>query len=258
MFSLLKSLVRQGPASALRDYWRQRRAIRHFWRWSRDDEKRLTFYRQFVQRGDLVFDVGANMGNRAKIFSQLGARVIAVEPQTACADFLSAAYRGHDNFTLVRKALGTTVGTANMLISNDHVISSLSPSWVNAVRSSGRFTHCEWNRTQNVPVDTLDNLIAEFGTPVFIKVDVEGYESNVIAGLSQPVIALSFEFTPEYFDNTALCIDHLCKLGDVAFQISLGESMDFYLQEWVSGPDARTALSEIPAEAFGDVYARFD
>jgi hypothetical protein len=43
--------------------------------------KRLTFYRNFIRNGDLCFDIGANIGTRTEAFLELGAKVVAVEPQ---------------------------------------------------------------------------------------------------------------------------------------------------------------------------------
>ncbi len=39
------------------------------------------FYSQFIRPGDLVFDIGANRGDRTEVFVQMGARVVAAEPQ---------------------------------------------------------------------------------------------------------------------------------------------------------------------------------
>jgi predicted RNA methylase len=63
---------------------RRRRDLKSLSAWNSVDQRRSEFYSQFVSSGDLVFDVGANVGNRSKIFSRLGARVIAFEPQPAC------------------------------------------------------------------------------------------------------------------------------------------------------------------------------
>ncbi|MDP7014212.1 MAG: FkbM family methyltransferase [Pirellulaceae bacterium] len=240
----------------LADPLKTRRQMRRFRKWSDQDEKRLDFYRQFVAAGDIVFDVGANLGNRAKIFSKLGATVVAIEPQGECADFLRMAFRHAANFHLVRKALGASPGQAEMLVCNAHTISSLSPEWVRRVKESGRFEDYEWDRTEAVQIDTLDNLIAEYGRPAFIKIDVEGFEDQVVAGLSTPVRAISLEFAPEYIEGTHRCIEHLCRIGECRFQVSLGESMEFLLPNWVTAEEVRSTLAEMPPMAFGDLYAR--
>ena len=49
---------------------------------------RTAFYKQFIDQNDLVFDVGANEGNRVQPFLACYARVIAVEPQPSCIDIL--------------------------------------------------------------------------------------------------------------------------------------------------------------------------
>ena len=61
--------------------------------WTKDDQKKLKFYSQFIKKGDLVFDVGANLGNRTKIFLKLGARVVAIEPQPFCMSRLKSFYQ---------------------------------------------------------------------------------------------------------------------------------------------------------------------
>lgn len=262
MNRLLRSIARRTPLYAAYRRYAERRcwrlARRRFREWSGDDQQRLDFYRRFVVAGDVVFDVGANLGNRAKVFHRLGAVVVAVEPQPSCADFLAEMFRGTPDVHLVRTALGATPGEAEMLICGAHTISSLSREWINSVVSSGRFADHVWNRTELVPVDTLDNLVARYGMPSFVKIDVEGFEDQVVAGLSRPVPAMSMEFTPEYMAGSLRCIDHLAGIGDVRFQYSLGESMAFALPDWVGVDAIRGALAAVPAEAFGDIYAVFE
>ncbi len=231
---------------------------RRFWDWSPEEQARLDFYRQFIEPGDTVFDVGANLGNRAKAFFKLGANVVAVEPQRECTKFLEAVFPRGTNFHLVRKALGASVGEAEMLVSNANTISSLAPSWIHAVKESGRFSDYEWNRSEKVSVDTLDNLLARYGRPSFVKIDVEGFEYEVICGLSRTVGALSLEFTPEYIQNTFKCIERLCRISVPRFQISLRESMQFLLPGWVSAHEIGRYLSDVEPSAFGELYVRYD
>lgn len=221
-------------------------------------EKMRALYSQFVKQGDLCFDVGANIGNRTEVFLELGARVIAVEPQIDCAQQLEIKYAGYDIVTVVKKALGKQAGTLPMFISNINPISSLSSEWISSVRNSGRFSMFEWNSGTPVEITTLDTLIAQYGKPAFCKIDVEGYEYEVLQGLSQPIEALSFEFTPEILEPAVNCISYLNRLGDYCFNISLKESMELSLPEWV---DIKEIINHLPFHSsditlFGDIYAR--
>jgi len=65
-------------------------------KWTEGDAKMARFYSQFVGAGDLVFGVGANMGNRAKIFLHLGCRVVCVEPQPDCVGVLRSSFKRAD------------------------------------------------------------------------------------------------------------------------------------------------------------------
>lgn len=235
---------------------RLRIAARDFWKWSDDDEKRAGFYRQFIRPGDLVFDVGANMGNRAKVFHRLGANVVAFEPQQGCYNFLRDVFQGKDRIRLVNRALGATAGTTQLLVADADILSSLSPGWIEAVQKSGRFRGCSWDRRENVAVTTLDQAIGEFGSPAFLKIDVEGYESEVVRGLSTPVTCLSVEFTAEFIANTLQCIDHLGSLGPLEGRLSYGESMEFSTASWLSTEAVKQELIHLDKLQWGDCYLR--
>jgi FkbM family methyltransferase len=217
------------------------------------------FYSQFLKVGDMCFDVGANIGNRTDIFIKLGANVVAVEPQDACAAYLEKRYF-NKNVRLIKKALGDKEGVASMQISRSTTISSLSKDWISTVKNSGRFNNLIWDKTAIVSVTTLDKLIGQYGLPVFCKIDVEGFEYNVLKGLSRPIKYISFEFIPEYIDSTVKCINHLSSLGLVKFNYTIGEYMHFHMQEWVGPSDMCSILTNMHKDnvTFGDVYSRFD
>ena len=223
------------------------------------DREMVQFYSHFVRPGGLCFDVGANIGNRVKIFLNLGARVVAIEPQDACINILKQQFGKNQNCELIQTALGASEGKAEMLISDANTISSLSPEWIKSVKASGRFSEYTWDKKQTISITTLDTLIGKYGQPSFIKIDVEGFEFEVVSGLSKPVKFLSFEFTPEFLESTRSVISHLQHLGDARFNYCLGESMELKLPEWVDAATIKKILSGFEGDTtvFGDVYVRF-
>jgi FkbM family methyltransferase len=226
-------------------------------RFTKQDKNKLLFYYRFIKPGDLCFDVGANIGNRTKVFSQLGASVVAVEPQVECVEKLKTLFKNDKRVMIVNKAVGDTVGTAEIFISDMTVLSSLSKEWIEAVKSSGRFGENKWDQKFIVSVTTLDNLIEQYGTPAFIKIDVEGFEYQVLKGLTRPVKFISLEFTPEIIDSALCCVDYLSELGNIRLNYSLGESMTLSLKKWVSPQKLKEILVEYKGDhkIFGDIYA---
>ncbi len=155
------------------------------------------FYGQFIEPGDLCFDIGAHVGNRVFAWSRLGARIVAVEPQPACLAILRRLYGGARGVTLVDQAVGAAPGRQTLRISRAHpTVTTLSQRWIEAVGASTGFAGVAWEEEIGVEVTTLDALIARFGPPAFCKIDIEGYEGEALAGLTQPLRALSFEFVP--------------------------------------------------------------
>jgi FkbM family methyltransferase len=224
----------------------------------RQSQRMCEFYRVFVDPQDLCLDIGANLGNRSRVFLQLGARVVAAEPQPYCARVLRAKFGRNRRFTLVEKAVGSAKGEAEMSVGDVHTVATLDKDWRDRTTASGRFPSSSWTRTITVEVTTVDMIISEHGIPRFCKIDVEGFELEVLRGLSTPLASLSFEFTaPEEKDKALACLARLETLGRYVYNYSLAESMTLAMPEWLPEPVFRDILSGMhDKETWGDVYAR--
>lgn len=214
------------------------------------------FYRPLLPPDPLCFDIGAHVGDRINVFRSLGARVVAVEPQPLPARWLAWAHGQDPGVTLVRAALGAAAGEAVLQINRHNpTLSTLANGWTAALSRSGRFADQQWDGRVPVPVLTLDRLIEQHGRPDFCKIDAEGSEPDILRGLSQPLPLLSFEFLPETPAATAACLDRLMALGDVRFNLCLGESARWQFKGWIPGVDLRQWLKSAPKQG-GDIYAR--
>ncbi len=218
------------------------------------------FYSQFVSRGDLVFDLGAHAGNRTRAFAAIGCRVVAVEPQPDFARVLRLLSRRSPNVEVIEAAVGEAAGRTSLLISErTPTVTTIATAWHEVRRREPDFSHVTWNRQIEIDTNTLDLLIERFGMPAFVKIDVEGAEPGVLAGLGRPVRALSFEYLPRALDYARVCVERLAALGVYRYTWSCGESYRLAHDEWMDGGGLCAALESPDAQRRpGDVYARLD
>ncbi|MFX1274387.1 MAG: FkbM family methyltransferase [Promethearchaeota archaeon] len=223
----------------------------------KEKQKIISFYSSFIGKDDLCFDIGANIGNITNYLLKVGAKVICVEPVKKCQDKLYYKFGKNKNIIIVGKALGEKEGTNQILISEGaESISTFSEKWINEGRFSGKF---KWNSSEQVEMTTLDNLISKYGKPKFCKIDVEGYESEVIKGLSKPIPIICFEFTKEFLEDVEKNIEFLKTLGKVKFNFVIGASFNFYFKNLVDSNLILNTLKKMNNnhKLWGDIYVFF-
>ena len=214
-------------------------------------------YAQFVKPGDLVFDAGAHVGDRVAAFRRLDARVVAIEPQPALVRTLRLLY-GRDGAVVIEPAaLGERAGTVELKLNIDNpTVSTASDEFVAAAHGAPGWDGQAWGKRVSVPMTTLDALIGRHGTPSFIKIDVEGFEAQALAGLTRPVAALSFEFTIIQRGVAHAALDRCVALGFSGFDAALGESQTLVHGAWQPADAIRRWLDGLPNAAnSGDIYA---
>lgn len=234
------------------------RSLAIYWRPGRQRALRR-LYAPFVARGDLVFDVGAHLGDRTAAFAALGATVIALEPQPALLPWLRRLVGRWEGVTILAEAVGSEAGWAPLAVSDaTPTVSTLANGWRERIGSRNpTFRDVRWNRSVKVPVTTLDDLIERFGQPSFCKIDVEGHEAEALAGLSRPLDALSVEFVAGSLEVAVACVRRLERLGDYRYNAILGEGRRYEFSRWIEAPEAVAWLGEGASGASsGDLYAR--
>lgn len=207
-----------------------------FWEGAADrDGRRAMVYAHFLRPGELAFDIGANCGEVTEVLLALGCRVVAVEPQAHIAALINPKANVHV------AAAGATAGTMTMYENANPYLTS----FIQQVADAASQANASWSykTVPDIPVITLDWLIEKYGVPRFCKIDVEGFETEVLRGLTTPLPALSFEV--HNFDTAKIgaCLEILNGMGDYGYLYSRGESYE---------------LEPFPPRTyafFGDVYA---
>jgi FkbM family methyltransferase len=218
------------------------------------------FYSQFVAPQSLCFDIGAHAGNRIRCWRALGARVVAVEPQRDFQRLLRLLYGRDEHVKLVSAAVGRTRGQATLFVSErTPTLTTLSAEWQTQVASDAKFRGVTWTAREEVELTTLHDLIAVYGAPSFVKIDVEGYEAEVLGGLDVALPALSFEYLPAARQVALDCIERLTALGRYRYNWSTGESHRLAATDWLDRAGIRGFVTALPEKAdSGDIYAVLD
>jgi FkbM family methyltransferase len=232
--------------------WLSRRLRPHQLRALRDN---IELYRSLIPPGALCFDVGANIGEKSEAMLQAGNRVVAFEPNPLVLPELRARCNHHKHWTVVETALGSNAAAFTTLyVRESHAQSGLEQDWEGRIITNYR-----------VPVITLDSAIERFGSPAYCKIDVEGWELEVLRGLTRSIPLVSFEFhlTSSNIQKTISCLERLAMFGPSHVNITPAELATFHFNEWIPlnqflkwfPGDLNNTL---PGNKYGDIFVRSD
>jgi FkbM family methyltransferase len=213
----------------------------------------VEFYRSLLPRNAVCFDIGANLGDKSEALLAAGAqRVVAFEPNPLIIPELRARC-GHDKrWTLVQSAVGRSPGSLVFYSRATHGSSGFLPDWGPEVVAE-----------QTVPITTVDRAISEFGLPDYLKVDVEGWEPEVFAGLDQQIPLISFEFhlPGDGVTRARHCLTRLREFGRAGVNIAHAESSRFHFAKWWTLDDMidwfpGDLAQTLPGDPYGDFFLR--
>jgi FkbM family methyltransferase len=224
-------------------------------------QKMKGFYGRILKPGVLAFDIGANAGVMSETFASAGAKVIALEPNSDCVRHIQLSY--HDlEIQVIQAAAGPRNGVAALNVSDAwDLTSSMSPDWIEAIQRRDARYRGNWSRQYVVPMVTVDALIEYFGMPYFIKIDVEGFEEQVLHGLSTQPHLLSFEFHNAFLSATLRCLDLAVFAEGSSFNMvtnsAWGYPACFDSERWFGKEELRQRLLNLPdGEYQGDIFVR--
>lgn len=209
----------------------------------------LVFFRVLLHPGNKVFDVGANRGQSAEIFLRAGCEVIAFEPQHHLHEEISQVCKGLGKLTIEGDGLGKTKEEKTLFLTEFDQTSSFRDDW-DGVRIGEK----------TAILSTLDEKIALYGKPHYCKIDVEGWEEEVLSGLSQPIPIISFEFhtCKKELSKTEAVINKINNLGSYSFNIRLSGASTFHLPEFLTSEKFSSAFRESLGKnligGFGDIF----
>jgi len=131
----------------------------------------MGFLLHFLRKDDLFVDIGANIGSYTILAGgHVGAKVLSIEPLPKTFEHLKrniAVNQISDNVTAYNLALGNEKGQLSFTTTLDTMNHVATASDTNTI---------------SVPVETLDTILEKENDPVLLKIDVEGFETDVLNG----------------------------------------------------------------------------
>jgi FkbM family methyltransferase len=203
---------------------------------------------------DLIFDVGLHRGEDTDFYLRKGFSVVAIEANPdlvrACQNRFTAALRSGQLHIIEGAIADPSAGDTIKFYKNEHSVwGTIDPTWAERNVKAGR-------RSEQIDVKRVDikDVFDKFGTPYFIKIDIEGADDLVLGGLaylSEKPQYISIELEKESYDGAKQQIQLLQDLGYRKFQIVQqdpisgstiktntlnGESLDYRFEDEASGP----------------------
>jgi FkbM family methyltransferase len=170
----------------------------------------------------ILLDVGANRGLFTDANLALGQFDLAVlvEASPRMAIDLRSKYKNDPRVVVLNRIASSDAGPVTFYECSTDTISSASLDWQTIGRFAGQGR--TWTPRTDVGTVTLDAIVAQFGTPTYTKIDVEGYELSVLKSLSKHIGPLCFEWSEEIKDELVKSLDYVAGIGYNRFYVEDG------------------------------------
>jgi FkbM family methyltransferase len=233
--------------------------VRREWLKERTDE--IKFYKRIlghVGQFGSIFDIGANIGNKAEVFQHVAPRVYCLEPDRANASFLRQRFWKRPGVTVIENAVSDRPGTLTLSSFEGYsALNTVSSKWLDVLAQDRFGVALKPSASREVPATTLDELIDTHGVPVYVKIDVEGHELSALHGLSRPVPFLSFEVNlPEFRAESLECVARLASLRqNTRFNYVVSQrAVRLEMDEWLPAAEFSQWLGQAAHSSF-EVFA---
>jgi FkbM family methyltransferase len=198
--------------------------------------ERKFYEKLLLGRSAIVFDIGANVGDKSVLFSKFSQRVIAVDPDQHNYKLLKRRLFFQSKVVVINAAVGRETGKGFFYVNSPGSPSNtMSVKWkkiLEDAKANRWSTSTSFSETYEVDIVTLDTLVGKYGMPTYIKIDVEGYENHVLEGLTKAIPIISFEANfPDFRDETIQCVHKISRLSSsVDFNI-IDDRFEFFWDE---------------------------
>ncbi len=180
------------------------------------------FYSNIVNKNDLCFDIGANLGQTTEALVDLGVKVVAVEPNPHCLPVLNFHFKKNQNVTIITKAIASSRGFGDLHFTGTDSTASFREDW-----------GFKADKKERIETVTLDDMITEYGLPTFLKVDVEGFELEVFKGLSKSIKNIYFEMHGHEINLVLQIFAKLHEIGEiVGVKVISGDNSTWLIDDW--------------------------
>ena len=176
----------------------------------------------------LKFDIGCNIGQWIESNLQ-DSKIIGVEANPFIAGRVYQRFKDNTQVTIINALVGAVDSKELDFYVEQYdplgVASTACKEWVTGSRFTGI---CSWSAIRMKTI-TLDSLIDQYGLPDHIKIDVEGYELEVLLGLTQVVDLISFEWAEEQKQKVIDSVNYLVSMGYTKFAVLLNHDTYDYI-----------------------------
>ena len=173
---------------------------------------------------DLIYDIGMYNGEDTKYYLKKGFRVIAIEANPALVALVKEELKPFitaQQLTIINVGIAEKDGNMTFY-RNDHELEWSSFDKVIGTRNNTPYTELQ------VPCRTLSSILAEYGVPYYLKIDIEGYDAICIHGIE------SVQNTPSYISCEASsleCLEALIAKGYTQFKL-INQARNFAAFKW--------------------------